>query len=354
MIDLDKILEAEKVYELYEQVASNQVSKNAFISSIKDLVNKLLVVPVQLDKQDIASKLQGVVNDLNQDNVNIDVIINAIDKIYKRMKLAKKHSRELITIQDKLKYKLIENKELEYIKFDYHNMLNDILYKGFIVVGGEASSGKTSFISDLILDNINTLGSKANNTYLLLFTLDDSETKIYNKLNKQAHVRLTNVAKKWIQTNIYIERYLSYDTMYLVRQKVQEIKSRGDDVIVFIDYLQLVKVPASKFEKKQYIDNVVYELKALTIDFDITLYCISQLNRSGEGKYRYRESSEIENQAEICIDLDKNDNGMILVDFKKIKQGQTKTFITNVASSFLNFNELQEYKPKKSQWGKKW
>lgn len=352
-MDLDKILEDEHVYDLYEQVANKEVSQDLFIKLIKDLVSKLLVVPVQLDKEDIANKLQGVVNDLQQDNVNIDIIINAIDKIYKRVKLARKHSTQLMTIGEKLKYGLIKKKGLDYFTFNYHTALNNLLYKGFIVVGGDASSGKTSFTLDLILDYIESLGDKSKNTYLLLFTLDDSECKIYEQLDLLSYVRFKKVKPSWIKTNIYIERFLYYDTLYTIRQKVQEIKNRGDDVLVWIDYLQIIKIPDDS-KMKEYMNKIVYELKALTIDFEIAVITLSQLTRGLDGKYRYRESSEIANQAEMCIDIDKNDKGMFLVDLKKIKRDGTSYYITNVASKYMNFNALEPYVPKKSQWGGKW
>lgn len=343
MPDIDKILLDNKVYELYKQVAEGKIDEKVFIKHISDMVSNLLVIVPEFNREEVANLCKGIANDLlNGDNFNIDALIKNANKITNSLKNAKKHSKKLMSISEQLQYGLIAERELEYLGFNHYCMLNRIIYSCFMVVGGISNSGKTSFCTDLVVDYIDRKGKDYNDVALLFYTLDDSKDAIFRKINKQANGRIKNIGVSWVKNNVYLEDYLSWDTIYLVRQKIMELKKKYKKVIFICDYLQLVRLPMSAWtNKKDYIDNIVYELKSLTIEYNLWTMLISQFNRSGTGKYRYSQSSEIENQAEICIDLEKSNDSKHYIDFKKAKENESGQYYETTIDGNYNFGELK-------------
>lgn len=351
-IDIEKILIDYKVYDLYEQVAEGKVNKNVFIKSISEMVNNLLVFTPEFDKSQIIKNCQAIINDLKTEDYNIDALIRISNVVNMMLKNSKKHSKENKSILDNIRAGNIINKEPEMILFDSYYMFNRLFYRNyFVVVGGQANSGKTSFTTDLIFDYIqkkdisDTERNRLQDTAILFYTLDDSKSTIYNKIKKQAQGRLKADAKHFVENNIFLEDYLSYDTIYLIRQKLNDLQKNFKEIIFIVDYLQLIRLPFKNWNnKKDLIDSIIYELKALATDYKMLVFCISQLNRSESGKYRYRETSEIENQADLCVDLTKKPDGTFYIDFKKNKLAESGQFFeTSIDFNYI-FAEPQKAK----------
>jgi replicative DNA helicase len=84
--------------------------------------------------------------------------------------------------------------------------------------------------------------------------------------------------------------------------------------LVIIDYLQLVDAPPGAESHRLAVEGVSTELKALAMDLDVPVICLSALSRAGEGhrgrrptKADLRESGKLEHDADIILLLHRPD-----------------------------------------------
>jgi replicative DNA helicase len=78
--------------------------------------------------------------------------------------------------------------------------------------------------------------------------------------------------------------------------------TRSDRIIIAIDYLQIM--PTDGQLLRESLNATVKELKEFQKAMNCLLLLVSQLNRSTDSTtYRYRETSEIENQSDVCLDM---------------------------------------------------
>ena len=188
-----------------------------------------------------------------------------------------------------------------------------LIRDGFITIGGEASSGKTSFLTDLAID----LLSNDKDTAFLFYTLDDcihiSGMRIFSQLNNQNLFKGGYDARRHRDTHgkilkrIVLRDRINIDT--LDREAVAVKKKTGcKKIIIGVDYLQAIPGDGNTDRRIQYNDNLkALKMKQVALNDagGCILFCLSQLNRdSTSGAYRYRETSEIENQSDVCIDVE--------------------------------------------------
>ena len=230
-----------------------------------------------------------------------------------------------------------------------------IIRDGLIVVGGEANSGKSSFVSCLSLD----IMKHNKNIALLFYTLDDSAiitgkrilSQIYDKnmfyeSDIDAHNELLD--------RIVLRESIDINRIELEAQKVKEL-THCDKVIIAIDYLQILP-SAPNVIKREYLNDVLKTLKDIQKRLNCIMILVSQLNRDSKSTtYRYRETSEVENQADVCLDIiaEKSDSNERKIKVTKNKLGRKgRVWTTEICESF-NFtkltqdNEVKEVKTEK-------
>lgn len=337
-MNIDDILLNEGLFDTINKATAGEINKTAFISELKKFLEKFKTYYIDFDNKKAIKQLQSVCNDLDSSNYDIDVLLKVLKNVEDNMMLAKKTSRTLKSFKQMNMIFDLAKSNIPTLKHKVHTLLDSFIYNGLIVVGGLSNSGKTTFTIDIILDNVSALSeAERKDTYFIFYTLDDSVEKVYYKMVKIGHVR---GVREWVENNVFCDDSLEYNTLSVMRQRISELTQQNKKVIVMIDYLQLIKIPDLKF-KKDYIDRLVFELKSITKDFNIAMYLLSQLNRSKDGKYNYRESSEIENQAEICIDIEKQDDGLIGVWHKKNKEFKCgEIYITEIINNFFTYKPI--------------
>jgi len=243
----------------------------------------------------------------------------------------------------------------------------DLIRDGFITIGGEASSGKTSFVLDLAID----LLTHTEETCFLFYSLDDSipitGKRILSQLNKK------NLFRETIDKHLEMKPYESLLKRIAIRDRINIARLDGEaerlktmtgcnKIIIGIDYLQAIPAPADYCgDRRQLFNDNLKALKekqiAIQEDGGCILFCLSQMNRGGNaGDYRYRETSEIENQSDVCIDLElpairkkidgkdkyfpDRETDKRIVRVQKNKMGQRgMTFHTRITPAF-NFDKL--------------
>lgn len=86
---------------------------------------------------------------------------------------------------------------------------------------------------------------------------------------------------------IIVKRYSpKRASLSTIESHLQQLKDRNEFVpdVIFIDYLDLLKVRTSRKERKDEIDDVYTDAKGLAVELDIPIISPSQANRSGAEK----------------------------------------------------------------------
>jgi len=240
--------------------------------------------------------------------------------------------------------------------------LNDpdysLIRDAFITIGAEANAGKSSILTALSLDILRY----NKDTAFLFYSLDDSVylsgKRILSQITgenqfKSSSFNLAALSEqeeqgiKHLLSRIVIKERLNMNTLELEAVKVKEICG-ADKIIIGIDYLQIVPTPPDMI-RREYYNDIVKELKEIHKRLEsggCILFLLSQFNRDTKSTgYRYRETSEIENQSDVCIDI-KADNKdrestareIYIAKNKLGKKGRTLKTSINAA---FNFTTLQ-------------
>lgn len=191
----------------------------------------------------------------------------------------------------------------------------------FTVIGGDSSGGKTSIACQIALD----LLQHNPNLHLLLYSLDDGLNFILPKLIKQLlndsavsndllelsavdYVSIYNYIQcldAEVQNRIHIHTDLTFiadkndpskndDNIGL---NLKELKNLGHDVIVVIDYVQIIEVVNRDKEYRHALNDICKYLKSLQQVAECYMIVLSQLGYEGN----LRESSEIKNIADVIL-----------------------------------------------------
>jgi hypothetical protein len=240
--------------------------------------------------------------------------------------------------------------------------LNDpdysLIRDGFITIGAEANAGKSSILTALSLDIL----KHNRDTAFLFYSLDDSiylsGKRILSQITGENQFRSSsfNLAAlseqdeqniKHLLNRIVIKERLNMNTLELEAVKTRELCG-AKKIIIGIDYLQIIPTPPDMI-RREYYNDIVKELKEIQKRLEpdgCILFLLSQFNRDTESTtYRYRETSEIENQSDVCLDI----SGKL----KKIKDPDTgKSKI--IPDMDDNTRRVKVSKNKLGKKGRKW
>ena len=193
-------------------------------------------------------------------------------------------------ILEKVTSQILEKKQpiLQTGFSDLDSILSGLENSSIITIGARPSMGKTAFITAIML---NLLEQKKK---CLLFSLEMSKsrfikrlippiteieaTKIYanqNQLNSQENNEITSAIEKISNFDLTI-----VDTSADIEQIKEHIESIKPE-IVFIDYLQLIKLP-NDVERDFAISNFMKELKVIAKQNNCIVFITSQLSRKVE------------------------------------------------------------------------
>lgn len=233
-----------------------------------------------------------------------------------------------------------------------------LIRDGFITIGAEANAGKSSILTALSLD----LLKHNRDTAFLFYSLDDSiylsGKRILSQITgedqfKSSSFNLAMLSEqeekdiKHLLNRIVIKERLNMNTIELEAMKVKEICG-ADKIIIGIDYLQIIPTPPDMI-RREYYNDIVKALKEIQKRLEpdgCIIFLLSQFNRDTESTtYRYRETSEIENQSDVCLDI----SGKL----KKIKDPDTgKNKI--IPDMDDNTRRVKVSKNKLGKKGRKW
>lgn len=245
--------------------------------------------------------------------------------------------------------------------FSYLDYVSGGLYAGLYVIAAVSSLGKTTFIHQMA-DNMAAAGHD-----VLFFSLEQSRLELVTKsisrymakegmegaitslairkghITKQVqaaargYMNAVNNRLSIIEGNFDCNiKYISdYVKGYIERNKDSESSRRP---IVIIDYLQVMQPPETfKGTAREVIDMTVTELKRLSRDLDITIICVSSVNRTNYLSpidfESLKESGGIEFTCDVvwglqlqCLnDPDFEDEKSIIKKRKMVKEAKRET-----------------------------
>jgi len=336
-----------------DDVLSYLISLHEFIygTNADSVYNKL----IELSKK---RKIFKVLQDslVIAENEEIDVlaenVINQINQIQSRNDKQKNFSEQVANTLGKIE--------------DNYNQRNDYsLYTGikdldekvlglhnqeFTVLGARPGVGKTTMALQMA-QNIATKGKQ-----VLVISLEMSDTQIIQKListksrvNSYRMRRGTLEDKDWESicvsageiSTLPITLISNANTIQKIETIIRKLKNKGKVDLVIIDYIQLISNKGKFNLREQEVADITRTLKLLTIELDIPILGLCQLNRNATKQEPtladLRESGSIEQDADnvwFLYQEQEQDANVIDVTLKIAKQRAGE-----VGKVYLKFNK---------------
>lgn len=238
-----------------------------------------------------------------------------------------------------------------------------------VVIGARPGVGKSALVTQ-ITSYFAECGKKVG-----FYNLEMKEKQVYERfVVSQSGIGLTRLrrAKKFLgdekerfdKANEILEQR---DNIVITTgsKSVSEIRSEsrhmGYDMII-IDYLQLLK-PEREYRGNRYaeVGAISKAIKALSMELNIPIIALSQLNRVSEMKdtkeptmAELREAGDIEQDASVIMllwNLSQDDKSKKGCKIEKQRQGQTGTVVLRFNGDLMKFEETDE-SPSDSKWTK--
>jgi replicative DNA helicase len=253
---------------------------------------------------------------------------------------------------------------------DLNHIDLNLLLDNLIVLGAEANTGKTSFMTAL------ALGLLENNLDMcaLIYSLDDggimTDKRIVSQLVGESMLRAHGVPRSRLSGSQMevLSRIITRDTIDLktINLDITAVKrvTGKEKIYIGLDYLQIIPVSGDNGAKREGYNDALKTLKDLQKRLapqGCILVLLSQLNRdykqeSQESKSalmgRFRETSEVENQADVCLLMfPENDNPSgdddrrIKLVVIKNKKGMRGFWWTSQLVEGHNFSCLKRFHP---------
>lgn len=306
-----------------------------------------------------------------------------LDEAEKAIFLLRDHtrSRDAAKLNDLLQelYAQLESREGQFLTgidtgFTQLNEMTSGLQSGeMIIVAGRPSMGKTAFalnIAEHIAVNMqqpiaffSLEMSRQQLAQRLLCSCSgvDSHKLRRNMLSADDFAHLATTMGQLSDAPLYIDDTPGLSLLAL-RAKARRMAARFDLKAVFVDYLQLMSAPGSE-SRQQEVSVMSRGIKALARELSVPVVCLSQLNRSPEGREDHRprmsdlrESGSIEQDADVVMMLHREeyyhnadpdwaqDNpekaGVAEVILAKQRNGPTGTVHLQFSASSTRFNNL--------------
>lgn len=229
---------------------------------------------------------------------NINLEYN--DKLDFTLKKTEQEIYELITLSQ------------EYINFD--KMINlgkkvKFLKHTFNVIAARPSVGKSAFALNMIED-------LSKNYRCLYFNMEMTEKEMYERLVAiNTGIPIDNVCNPVTE---YQDNAIKQSIHSLVNRNLKIVngsknietlkniiinEQKKEHVLVFIDYIGYVYALKNMNDRER-IGYVVRELQNLTKDYNITIFCLAQINREGAEeptKETIKDSGELEQTAHALV-----------------------------------------------------
>lgn len=233
------------------------------------------------------------------------------------------------------------------------------------VIGARPSVGKTAFM----LNNARRCAEEGNT--VAIFSLEQPEEQLYDRmLSAECHIdgdRMKSgqlLSEEWQKYTMGLSKLADLDiyiddrqglTVRQIRSEVRKLKKTNPNLIVFIDYLQLVKAGQKTNSRAEEVGYVSGALKQMARENDCPVVALAQLNRGVEQRQDkrpmisdLRESGNIEQDADTISFLYRDDyydresdkKNIIEIIVAKNREGSTGTAEMVMIKNYCKFADL--------------
>lgn len=254
---------------------------------------------------------------------------------------------------------------------DLDDMTDGFQKQDYIVIGARPSMGKTALILNIAVN------AGLSGAIPIIFSLEMGEEALVKRMlssisrvdgiktRNPYHYFNDNDKERWVDACGVLEK-VDFHIFDRPGQKVAEMRSKvrqiqkeneGKNVIVFIDYLTLIK-PTKDYNGNAHMmySEVSADLKGMAKEFNIPVVTLAQLSRGVEqrqskrpNKSDLRESGSIEQDADIVALLYRDDyyneesekQGIIEIIIDKQRNGPVGTVELAYLKEFNSFKNLE-------------
>lgn len=277
--------------------------------------------------------------------------VNAIENQYAKNNLYKQFNPDDI-------YDLITQGQ-SFLRFYNYNTFNkkiQFLKNTMNIIGARPSIGKSAFALNMFSDLISDYRC-------IYFNMEMTEHDIWSRLvsintriplNKFKKDKLSDSETGLIKTYLKTMEGKDYNIINGSKslnqmRKIIINEQRKGHTIVFVDYVGYVFTKENHNDRER-IGEVARELQMLTKDYDITVFCLAQINREGEKEptmANLKDSGELEQSAHTVLllhDTTDNDNATeVDIDLKiaKNRSGRKGRLKMHFDKNTQRFTEIE-------------
>ena len=232
-----------------------------------------------------------------------------------------------------------------------------------IIVAGRPSMGKTAlaltFARNAAIEHnipVGIFSLEMSNSQLAMRLLT-SEARVDSHLVRTGKLPTEQWRNLSMSVGILAEAPIFLDDTPAIgitelRAKARRLKAENDVQLIMVDYLQMMRGPASAESRQQEISKISRSLKALSKEISVPVVAMSQLSRAPEGRSDHRpqlsdlrESGAIEQDADVVMFLyrkwvytrDEEDRRKAEIIVSKQRNGPTGTVSAIFVDSYAKF-----------------
>lgn len=204
-------------------------------------------------------------------------------------------------------YKLIsqQNKRITF-KYEKLTKYSNIQEHDLIVLAARPGVGKTGFACNL-------LESLSNKYKCIYFNMEMTEQQLYRRLvsinckipiSKHDNIKdFNDISRLQMACNNIakqkIEIITGGQTIRTIRSKIIK-ESNNEHVVVFIDYVGLIRDTEKNRSSYERVTEIVKELRQISLDYNCTIFVLAQINRNSEKeKDKYPKISDLKESGEL-------------------------------------------------------
>lgn len=289
--------------EQYARIIAEKFAKRESIRICSEIINK---------SYNDESDIEEIINDIQKAGIELERHFDSVDSGTTTMEVAKETLEEIYTDVDRNRKGLPSGINTGFS--DLNRMIGGFKPATFIIIASRPSIGKTSLGLHF------TINAAFKNKWVNIFSFEMTKTQLFKILiSGESEVDRTNIRDGKLTDNelsiinkatgnidhlpiIWNTRPM---TVHQIKSVIRKNHKKNKCDLVIIDYLQLIKPTDSKAIREQQISEMTRELKLMTVEFNIPIIALCQLNRLAATEipqlHHLRESGAIEQDADNVI-----------------------------------------------------
>jgi len=276
----------------------------------------------------IKHKILESINDYQTEKITVEEMLNDIHK-YEGMSI--KLEDDVLSKEDIYRIISSKNKNIN-CRFKALSNYANIQEHDLVIVGARTGIGKSAFVLNLLED----LSAKYN---CLFFNMEMNVKQVYQRLiaiNTHIPMKYHDNPETEYQNNLIIEgcQNLANKKIKIVNssQSIASIRrkiineTKNGHTLVFIDYVGLIDSRNLKHSNYERVTAITKELRQISLDYDCTIFLVSQLNRNVENNTSKKELDRLPKASDLkeSGELEQSATTVLLLYDKNFENNRSK------------------------------